>query len=82
MTNLKPGQECGHRGCSHHISHPCEGCGRYAAGLLHFVKGQEPNVTITLKEKPEFVMRIDRIEETEDGFIVSGYFEEPDDDDS
>lgn len=30
---LKPGQPCGHLGCASHLSHPCEGCGRYAAGM-------------------------------------------------
>lgn len=25
---LRPGQPCRHPGCLHHISHPCEGCGR------------------------------------------------------
>lgn len=26
--NLKDGEPCGHPGCLHHITHPCEGCGR------------------------------------------------------
>ena len=25
---LRDGEPCGHPGCLHHISHPCEGCGR------------------------------------------------------
>ena len=29
----KPGEPCEHPGCASHLSHPCEGCGRYAAGL-------------------------------------------------
>lgn len=28
----KPGIPCDHPGCASHLSHPCEGCGRYAAG--------------------------------------------------
>jgi hypothetical protein len=28
---LKDGEECGHRGCKNHITHPCEGCGRVGA---------------------------------------------------
>ncbi len=26
------GEPCDHPGCASHLSHPCEGCGRYAAG--------------------------------------------------
>jgi hypothetical protein len=26
--SYKDGQPCGHCGCLHHRSHPCEGCGR------------------------------------------------------
>lgn len=25
---LKDGEPCGHPGCLHHATHPCEGCGR------------------------------------------------------
>ena len=28
-----PGIPCDHPGCASHLSHPCEGCGRYAAGI-------------------------------------------------
>jgi hypothetical protein len=28
----RPGEPCDHPGCASHLSHPCEGCGRYAAG--------------------------------------------------
>jgi len=28
----KLGKPCDHPGCGSHLSHPCEGCGRYAAG--------------------------------------------------
>jgi hypothetical protein len=27
---LKDGEPCGHPGCLHHLTHPCEGCGRIA----------------------------------------------------
>ena len=27
---MKNGEPCSHTGCLHHISHPCEGCGRIA----------------------------------------------------
>lgn len=30
MTELKDGAPCSHPGCLHHVSHPCEGCGRVA----------------------------------------------------
>lgn len=30
--NLQPGQPCG-PGCANHVTHPCERCGRYQAGL-------------------------------------------------
>lgn len=42
--DLQPGQPCTHPGCASHLSHPCESCGRYAAGLANgpnVVKGQE-----------------------------------------
>lgn len=29
---FQPGQPCS-PGCASHLSHPCEGCGRYAAGM-------------------------------------------------
>lgn len=29
-TQLPDGVPCSHRGCLHHVSHPCEGCGRIA----------------------------------------------------
>jgi len=28
---LADGEWCGHPGCGHHLSHPCEGCGRVGA---------------------------------------------------
>jgi hypothetical protein len=31
MVRLEDGEECLHKGCSSHISHPCEGCGRIGA---------------------------------------------------
>ncbi len=27
---IKDGEPCAHPGCLHHVSHPCEGCGRIA----------------------------------------------------
>ncbi|MFA6063863.1 MAG: hypothetical protein WC736_14850 [Gallionella sp.] len=27
---LPDGVPCSHRGCLHHVTHPCEGCGRIA----------------------------------------------------
>jgi hypothetical protein len=27
---FRDGEPCGHPGCIHHVSHPCEGCGRIA----------------------------------------------------
>ena len=32
FQELKPGQPCG-PGCANHVTHPCERCGRYRAGL-------------------------------------------------
>jgi len=29
-TPLREGEPCSHPGCLHHVSHPCEGCGRVA----------------------------------------------------
>lgn len=29
-AKLKSGESCGHPGCLHHVSHPCECCGRIA----------------------------------------------------
>lgn len=42
ISELKPGEECGHPGCKNHISHPCEGCGRRMAGLLHQADPGDP----------------------------------------
>jgi len=28
VRKLKSGQPCEHKGCAHHVSHPCEVCGR------------------------------------------------------
>ena len=35
FVSLKPGEPCSHSGCASHLSHPCEGCGRYAAGMAN-----------------------------------------------
>ena len=32
---LRDGEPCDHPGCASHVSHPCEGCGRYAAGMMN-----------------------------------------------
>lgn len=32
-VSYRPGEPCDHPGCASHLSHPCEGCGRYAAGM-------------------------------------------------
>ena len=37
---LKPGEPCGHKGCLHHVTHPCGGCGRIA-GRGYAYKGKE-----------------------------------------
>lgn len=34
LPDLRPGEPCTHPGCAAHVSHPCEGCGRYAAGTM------------------------------------------------
>jgi hypothetical protein len=34
IHKLRVGEPCSHRGCLNHISHPCEGCGRIAGGLM------------------------------------------------
>ncbi len=31
QTTYKDGEPCRHPGCLHHLSHPCEGCGRLGA---------------------------------------------------
>ncbi len=33
VPGYKPGIPCDHPGCASHLSHPCEGCGRYGAGM-------------------------------------------------
>lgn len=33
LVARRPGIPCDHPGCASHLSHPCEGCGRYGAGL-------------------------------------------------
>jgi hypothetical protein len=42
---LKPGQPCSHPGCRNHIKHPCEGCGRYAAGIINEFEGSQHMTT-------------------------------------
>lgn len=32
--NLKDGEPCSHPGCLHHVTHPCEGCGRIAGRAI------------------------------------------------
>lgn len=32
-TQYRVGQPCSHPGCLNHVTHPCDGCGRYRAGL-------------------------------------------------
>jgi hypothetical protein len=31
VVKVPSGAGCGHRGCGHHITHPCEKCGRIGA---------------------------------------------------
>jgi hypothetical protein len=33
LKTYADGEPCGHPGCLHHATHPCEGCGRIAGGL-------------------------------------------------
>jgi len=37
VKSLRDGEPCSHVGCLHHVSHPCEGCGRI--GGVHQVCG-------------------------------------------
>lgn len=40
FLKYRNGEPCNHRGCQHHISHPCEGCGRIGAeGEIWISKG-------------------------------------------
>jgi len=43
IKNLRDGDPCHHSGCLHHISHPCEVCGRIGG-----IRTNDPD-TITLK---------------------------------
>lgn len=45
---LREGEPCKHPGCAHHYSHPCEGCGRYAAGTR---SGPDPEAVAIYLEK-------------------------------
>lgn len=41
MQRYEDGEQCGHTGCSSHVPHPCESCGR--AGTRGFVEiGYDP----------------------------------------
>jgi hypothetical protein len=31
VNKRKDGEPCLHKGCAHHVKHPCEVCGRYQA---------------------------------------------------
>ena len=45
IARLRPNQPCRHPGCLHHVTHPCEGCGRIA--------GRWPEETGPSDEEPE-----------------------------
>jgi len=45
LARLRPDQPCGHPGCLHHFTHPCDGCGRIA--------GRWPEETGPAGEEPE-----------------------------
>ena len=52
----RDGEQCSHKGCRSHISHPCEGCGRFGANGIAIKGFSEskfltPETRIT-KEKP------------------------------
>jgi hypothetical protein len=38
---FKNRQPCVHPGCLHHVTHPCEGCGRIQAKGIVILKGEE-----------------------------------------
>lgn len=47
---LKDGEPCGHPGCMHHVTHPCEGCGRisgHSVPASRVLKGGEVAVRET-----------------------------------
>ena len=42
MENIhlyKDGEPCTHKGCKHHVKHPCEGCGRIMASGEAWARG-------------------------------------------
>lgn len=41
MRELRDGEPCDHKGCLHHISHPCEGCGRIAGKTIQKLTKEE-----------------------------------------
>ena len=44
---LLDGVPCAHRGCLHHVTHPCEGCGRIAGRSPAKEQAESPNAEIT-----------------------------------
>ena len=50
MRELPRGIPCG-PGCLNHVTHPCERCGRYAAGLFYAADASRP-VEVTVHEHP------------------------------
>jgi len=47
---VKQGEPCSHAGCLHHVTHPCEGCGRIAGRT---VKQEQEPITCRFPERDE-----------------------------
>ena len=52
---LEAGVPCGHFGCLQHVTHPCEGCGRIAGGMMkiypiNYVAGLQADIAELEKE--------------------------------
>ena len=47
------GQPCDHKGCLHHISHPCEGCGRIGGkGVVYYDELDNMIFILSKEDKP------------------------------
>lgn len=52
---LPDGVPCAHRGCLHHVTHPCEGCGRIAGAGVVALEDTPDNELPGMWERADFM---------------------------
>lgn len=53
IASLRPDEPCDHRGCLHHVTHPCEGCGRIAG---QYAKIAAISSAVTVQNRLRFLL--------------------------